>query len=91
MHPTGIAIDEIGNLYVNDWYMIPTSVQQQQQQSKGKYASKEEQIDWGNEPQHLHNVRIIRTSDACVRTIAGGNIRKHNIFYFMPVELLIHI
>ncbi len=76
MHPTGIAIDDLGNLYVNEWYMIPTSVQQQQQQLKGKSRAREEEIDWGHEPQYLHNVRIVSTSDACARTIAGGNIRK---------------
>ena len=39
-------------------------------------ASKMSDVNWGHEPQYLHNVRKIILSTSEVSTIAGGNIRK---------------
>ena len=117
MHPTGIAMDDQGYLYVNEWYMVPGELDEGSSTAAGS-ASKaggtgkrrslqvhlnagsagggtgngagsggggsgstgsqkaESEIDWGHEPQYLHNVRMISLADVSVLTIAGSYIRK---------------
>jgi hypothetical protein len=41
----------------------------------GSHLLKVSDVDWGHEPQYLHNVRKIDLSLNVVSTIAGGNIR----------------
>lgn len=107
MNPTGIAMDDNDNLYINEWYVIPGELTSSSSGSGGSGTAtggtakrhldasagagagsahgsssnaigdtSVRSIDWGHEPQYLHNVRQISLGNSYVRTIAGSIIRK---------------
>ena len=84
MYPTGISHDGGGDLFINEWYVIP---KEEEEESPESSSGNKNAMD-GYELQYLHNVRKIVLDTASITTIAGGLIRKFkNIYIYIYITL----